>query len=204
MEKIINNFVDEKVIINKDPKNKSFSLKLKSLLNKETDDSEIKKIISLNNDKFQEAIKNQFLKQRRERIDFLGEEQNAEIEKRIFIQTLDMNWRSHLQYLEQLRQVIGLRSYGQKDPLIEYKKEAFQLFENLLEKIKFEVITILNNLNIVEKPKEENKKLNNDKTKKNIINNPNCLLLLKKNQKISRNERCNVTGKKFKQCCGAL
>ena len=47
-----------------------------------------------------------------------------------------MNWKMHIQYLEQLRQVIGLRSYGQRDPLVEYKKEAFSLFENLLVKLK--------------------------------------------------------------------
>ena len=45
-------------------------------------------------------------------------------------------WRSHLQYLEQLRQVIGLRSYGQKDPLAEFRRESFQLFEDLLSKNK--------------------------------------------------------------------
>ena len=53
-----------------------------------------------------------FDKKRKERINTLGENQNAEIEKRIFLQILDFLWRSHLQYLEQLRQVIGLRSYG--------------------------------------------------------------------------------------------
>ena len=51
--------------------------------------------------------------------------------------------------LEQLRQVIGLRSYGQKDPLSEFKKEAFNLFEGLLEKIKNDIIKFLLNLNIV-------------------------------------------------------
>ena len=55
----------------------------------------------------------------------------------------------HIQYLEQLRQVIGLRSYGQRDPLIEYKKEAFNLFENLLYKLKNQLIGILTNIKIV-------------------------------------------------------
>ena len=50
------------------------------------------------------------------------------LRKKILLQTIDLNWKSHIQYLEQLRQVIGLRSYGQRDPLIEYKKEAFDLF----------------------------------------------------------------------------
>ena len=67
---------------------------------------------------------------------------SQEIENRIFLQLIDQNWKTHIQYLEQLRQVIGLRSYGQRDPLIEYKKEAFMLFENLLNKIKNDLIKI--------------------------------------------------------------
>ena len=70
---------------------------------------------------------------------------------------MDFLWRSHLQYLEQLRQVIGLRSYGQKDPLAEFRREAFQLFENLLLKIKAETIKFLINTNIVVEDKKMNK-----------------------------------------------
>ena len=117
-----------------------------------------------------------------------------------------MNWKFHLQYLEQLRQVIGLRGYGQRDPLVEYKKEAFGLFEKLLEKIKTDTISILNNLVIIEKPNEVQQEKNKNSNIKNIniANNPDCLLFAKKNQKISRNEKCPVTSKKFKHCCGAL
>ena len=102
--------------------------------------------------------------------------------------------------MEQLRQVVGLRSYGQRDPLIEYKKEAFELFSNLLIKLKLDYITVLMNLKIVEQPAEKI----NKKKESEILNNPKCLLILKKDQKISRNERCDATGKKFKNCCGAL
>ena len=59
-------------------------------------------------------------------------------------------------YLEQLRQVIGLRSYGNRDPLIEYKKEAFSLFENLLNKLKNDLITILLNLSVQRVEKKNN------------------------------------------------
>ena len=149
-------------------------------------------------------VKNKFNQKREERIKFLGKNQAQELEKRIFLQTIDLNWKSHIQYLEQLRQVIGLRSYGQRDPLIEYKKEAFILFENLLEKLKVDLITILINLKIITQSEEKTNL--NVETKKNIdiANNPNCLLIKKKGEKISRNERCEATGKKFKQCCGAL
>ena len=86
--------------------------------------------------------------------------------------SIDFSWRSHLQYLEQLRQVIGLRQYGQKDPLSEFKKEAFLLFEGLLLKIKNDLIKFLLNLNIVinneeKKEKDEKKEIfSNDKTEK--------------------------------------
>ena len=133
-----------------------------------------------------------FEKKRKERISTLGKNQNAEIEKRIFLQILDFLWRSHLQYLEQLRQVVGLRSYGQKDPLSEFKKEAFVLFENLLEKIKIDIIKFLLNLNIVlTSEKKDKQKLSTEE--KNDT----------KKKKIQRNEKCPCgSGKKYKHCHG--
>ncbi len=207
-----NDFLDEIIIkLNEnkskyllDPKNNEFRSKLISIFGKSFDEEEITKLVSLNNENFKAAIKNKFNKKREERIKYLGKNQSTELEKRIFLQTIDLNWKSHIQYLEQLRQVIGLRSYGQRDPLIEYKKEAFLLFENLLEKLKVDLITILINLKII--TEEENRINSNLERKKtpDISNNPNCLLLKKKGKKISRNERCEATGKKFKQCCGSL
>ena len=122
------------------------------------------------------------------------------MKKKIFLQTIDFLWRSHLQYLEHLRQVVGLRGYAQKDPLQEFKKEAFKLFEDLLNKIKIDFITFLNNIEVVPHKEQTSKNLNN----KSLKNDPKCLLTIKKNEKISRNERCPATDKKFKHCCGAL
>ena len=90
-----------------------------------------------------------------------------------------------------------VKIYGQRDPLIEYKKEAFDLFENLLSKLKLDFITILFNLKVINQSDETRSEKKNDKK---IANNPKCLLIFKKNQKISRNDRCEVTGKKFKNC----
>ena len=113
------------------PKNVEFENRLKLVLGKKLEDPQFKDISFLTDEKFRESLIDKFKKIRDERISFLGKDQSKDIEKRIFLQTIDMNWKSHIQYLEQLRQVIGLRSYGQRDPLIEYKKEAFELFENL-------------------------------------------------------------------------
>ena len=125
-----------------------------------------------------------------------------ELEKRVFLQTVDFLWRSHLQYLEHLRQVIGLRGYAQKDPLEEFRKESFKLFENLLYKIKTDFITFLNNLEVIDRDKiQQNEK---SVESKKFKDDPKCLLKIKQNEKISRNEKCEATGKKYKHCCGAL
>jgi len=178
------------------------NMQLKSLFGKSFEESEINELVNLENKAFEEKIKNKFKNSREERIKILNEEQYNEIEKRIFLQLIDQNWKLHIQYLEQLRQVIGLRSYGQRDPLVEYKKEAFTLFENLLSKLKYDLITILFNLKLIEKNDDQND-VQNEKSI-NTNNNPKCLLVTNREGKISRNERCEATGKKFKHCCGAL
>ena len=175
-----------------------FLLHLKSILGKSFNEEDFKKLISLKNEDFEKSIKKKFSDVRKSRIDIIGEDQTQEIEKRIFLQLIDQNWKMHIQYLEQLRQVIGLRSYGQRDPLVEYKKEAFHLFESLLNRLKLDLTTILMNLTLVQ---SQTKNLQETKIKSD---NPKCLLALNNDRKISRNEKCEATGKKFKHCCGAL
>jgi len=171
-----------------------FSSQLKSLLGKSFEEDEVQKLINSKENDFENLLNKKFLDKREERIKIIGADQASEIEKRIFLQLIDQNWKMHIQYLEQLRQVIGLRSYGQRDPLVEYKKEAFALFENLLNKLKSDLITILFNLKIVENAQEDNfQNKRNDKLKE-----------LSK-AKIGRNEPCPCnSGKKYKHCHGAL
>ncbi|MDC3039008.1 preprotein translocase subunit SecA [Candidatus Pelagibacter sp.] len=109
------------------------------------------KLRSLSDKEITNSINSNFKKKREERSAYLGEDGSKEIEKKIFLQLIDLNWKNHIQFLEQLRQVIVLRSYGQRDPLVEYKKEAFHSFETLLNKIRQDIIMILLNLKIVEK-----------------------------------------------------
>jgi len=203
-EQFLNEIIDDliKLKIQKltNPKNNEFETKLKTLMGKSLNEDQLINFISLKDNDFKAKITEQFNINRNERSTILGDKQSKEIEKRILLQSIDLNWKSHIQYLEQLRQVIGLRSYGQRDPLVEYKKEAFDLFSNLLEKLKLDYITILMNLKVVDQPKDEI----SSRTNPEILDNPKCLLIIKKNQKISRNDRCEATGKKFKNCCGAL
>ena len=74
-----------------------------------------------------------------ERLELIGADQTRGLEKQFMLQMIDMQWREHLVHLDHLRGVIGLRGYGQRDPLNEYKTEAFTLFENLLHELRHNV-----------------------------------------------------------------
>ena len=191
LKEIIEDIIKLKIQNLSNPKSNEFNNRLKQIVGKSFDESELKGLISGKDSELKEQITQKFSESRKERIKILGEDHAKEIEKRIFLQSIDLNWKSHIQYLEQLRQVVGLRSYGQRDPLVEYKKEAFDLFSNLLDKLKLDFVTILMNLKVVTEQQEENKKSMVDQ--------------IKSGKKIGRNEPCTCgSGKKFKHCCGAL
>ena len=194
LQEITGNIIRLKTQNLSNPKSNEFVNKLKTLVGKNLSEEDFKDISSFSEKEIKNKILSIFQDARKARVDMVGNENAKDIEKRIFLQCIDLNWKSHIQYLEQLRQVIGLRSYGQRDPLIEYKKEAFTLFENLLEKLKFDYVTILFNLKIVKEPVKEIKKNNPIKIDPKYIG-----------KKMSRNEPCFCgSGKKFKRCCGSL
>jgi len=201
-EDLIQNFLNEKTIYTRENQLDTFKSKIKPIMGRSFKHEEFVNIVNLKDDEFKNIIKKKFDEFRSKRSKTLTETANSELEKRIFLQTIDFLWRSHLQYLEHLRQVVGLRGYAQKDPLQEFKREAFKLFEDLLNKIKIDFITFLNNLEIIPHEETAKKHLNTDN--KILGNNPKCLLIINKSKKISRNEKCPATGKKYKHCCGAL
>ncbi len=170
-------------------KDEKYLAQIKNLTGNALNETQLIQLASKDKLEFIKELRNLFDKKKISRIDILGEEQNKTLEKKIFLQIIDFSWRSHLQYLEQLRQVIGLRQYGQKDPLSEFKKEAFVLFEGLLSKIKIDVIKLLFNLNIVVSSNEQNV----EGQKKDDF------------KKVGRNEKCPCgSGKKFKHCHGNI
>ena len=193
-DEIKKNIIDLKIEKLSNPKSQHFENQIKTLLGKNFDEKDLENLLKKKDDDLIKLLSENFENARNERVKLLGENQSKEVEKRIFLQSIDINWKSHIQYLEQLRQVIGLRSYGQRDPLIEYKKEAFTLFENLLKKLKQDYINVLMNLKFVE---TSNKELDEKLSEKTSID--------KINKKVRRNEPCPCgSGKKFKKCCGSL
>ena len=170
-------------------KDEKYLAQIKNLIGNALNETQLIQLASREKSEFIKELSNIFEKKKMSRIDILGEEENKTLEKKIFLQIIDFSWRSHLQYLEHLRQVIGLRQYGQKDPLSEFKKEAFVLFEGLLSKIKVDVIKLLFNLNIVVSSNEEK----SEGQKKDDF------------KKVGRNEKCPCgSGKKFKHCHGNI
>ena len=192
-DEILKNLNDVRRNFRKSGDEKNFLTETKNITGNVVNDDQLLKFTSLNEADFTKNIKELYLNKKKSRVDILGEAQNSNLEKKIFLQIIDFSWRSHLQYLEQLRQVIGLRQYGQKDPLSEFKKEAFLLFESLLSKIKTDLIKFLLNLNIVVSSEGERK------DKKETI------LEKKTEKKVGRNEKCPCgSGKKFKHCHGNI
>ena len=198
---ILKDFFDE-VLINlnsvrenfqKSNNEKSFLTEIKHITGNILNDKEILEYGKLKGTEFNKKLQSLYSEKKNSRVKILGENQNNNLEKKIFLQIIDFSWRSHLQYLEQLRQVIGLRQYGQKDPLSEFKKEAFVLFEGLLLKIKNDLIKFLLNLNIVVSNEEKN-----DIAQEKLEEN-------KAEKKVGRNEKCPCgSGKKFKHCHGNI
>ena len=199
IDEILKNFFNEvlsnlkivRVNYQKTGDEKSYLNEIKNITGNVVSDKELMKFSKLDENEFNTEIKNLYKIKKDSRTKILGDLQNSSLEKKIFLQIIDYSWRAHLQYLEQLRQVIGLRQYGQKDPLSEFKKEAFVLFESLLTKIKNDLIKFLLNLNIV---------VSNEEEKKDV---KETTLEDKSQKKVGRNEKCPCgSGKKFKHCHG--
>lgn len=126
----------------------------------------------------------------------LGEENLREMERLVLLKVVDAKWMDHLDAMDQLRQGIYLRAYGQRDPLTEYKFEAYDMFNQMIEEIQQETVRYIYRVNIVERPEERT----------DVVENKYAEEQLKtpvKSEKIGRNEPCPCgSGKKYKKCCG--
>ena len=164
----------------------------------------------------------------------IGSENFRTVEKSFLLQIIDHSWKDHLLFLDYLKQGISLRAYGQKDPLNEYKREAFALFENMLLNIKRNISKVLSNIQFEPQNEESQEDVYKDQKlekeavpeeefsgaldikaklaakqfpeeiKKQEAKDKNCLLNFYPKNKIPRNTRCQSTGLKYKNCCGKV
>jgi preprotein translocase subunit SecA len=131
-----------------------------------------------------------------------------ELENLVMLKVVDNHWMEHLDAMDMLREGVGLRAYGQKDPLVEYKFEAFDMFEAMIEAIEDDVVKYMYRVNVVSQPMMtmddplENATMNNptvDTTDGEAVKEP----VVNKGPEIGRNDPCPCgSGKKYKNCCG--
>ncbi len=130
------------------------------------------------------------------------------LEKIVMLNVIDNMWRGHLLEMDYLKEGIGLRAIGQRDPLVEYKREAFNLFKELIEEIKFDTVRLLYNARIVARDEQETTapehRVSNVVTSGPVEAGTRSLKTkTAAAKKIGRNDPCPCgSGKKYKKCCG--
>jgi len=137
----------------------------------------------------------------------IGEQEIKELERVVMLKVVDEKWMNHIDNMDELKDGIGLRAYGQKDPVVQYRIEGSDMFEQMVEDIKTDVVKILLNIHkagevrrketikITEASLENVNNLDNDTVRKETVKN--------EEPKVGRNDPCPCgSGKKYKQCCG--
>ncbi|NOZ77715.1 MAG: preprotein translocase subunit SecA [Acidobacteria bacterium] len=156
------------------------------------------------------------------RVKAFGEEDFSRLEKFIMLDTVDRQWKDHLLALDHLREGIGLRAYGQRDPLVEYKRESYDLFESMWERIEDQVVTFLFHAEPVEDLSFKRRRgrtmlshpdaaglaashAQQEQAANTPVGGPARPVTVRRSQpKVGRNDPCPCgSGKKYKHCCGA-
>ena len=122
-----------------------------------------------------------------------------EIERVILLKVIDRKWMDHIDDMEQLRQGVGLQAYGQRDPLVEYKMNGYEMFDAMTENIKEDTVRLLLHVKVEQKvEREEVAKVTGTNKDDSLQKGP-----VKKEVKVYPNDPCPCgSGKKYKQCCG--
>ncbi|MGB9822097.1 preprotein translocase subunit SecA [Thermodesulfovibrio sp.] len=129
----------------------------------------------------------------------VGTQLMRDVEKMIFLHVIDTKWKDHLLAIDHIKEGIGLRGYAQKDPLVEYKKEAFELFEEMSRNIISDILTRLFKIQVREESQVKVQKT--QKIQRSVGDGAN--RPVEKPKKIGRNDPCPCgSGKKYKKCCG--
>lgn len=170
-------------------------------------------------EKLRDRIQDVVLKAYQLKEEIVGAETLRQFEKSVMLQSLDTHWKEHLAAMDHLRQGINLRGYAQKNPKQEYKREAFELFSNMLDQLKLDVVGILSRVQIrapedVEAVEEQRRKADNvqmeyqhaeaEHVGGDVPERP-AGPVFREEEKVGRNDPCPCgSGKKYKQCHGKL
>ncbi|MCM1441452.1 MAG: SEC-C metal-binding domain-containing protein, partial [Roseburia sp.] len=131
--------------------------------------------------------------------EFPEEEQIREIERVVLLKATDSRWMNHIDDMDQLRQGIGLQAFGQRDPVIEYRMQGYDMFNEMTESIREETVRMLMHVRIEEKVEREQVAKVTGTNRDDSANAP----VIRKSEKIGRNDPCPCgSGKKYKHCCG--
>ena len=131
--------------------------------------------------------------------EFPEEETIREIERVILLKVIDSRWMEHIDDMDQLREGIGLQAYGQRDPVVEYKFQGFDMFNEMTESIQEETVAALMHVRIEQKVEREQVAKETGTNKDESVNST----YRRKEEKVSRNDPCPCgSGKKYKHCCG--
>ncbi len=146
-----------------------------------------------------------------DKIKLLGEEEFYRIAKILLLQSIDMFWVDHLEIMDYTRSSVNLRAYGQRDPLVEYKKEGLRLFREMNEAVNDQILKILPNIGAGAYARQEQELKDTQKhmvlagggTEDKESNKENVVVIGQKQSKIGRNDLCPCgSDKKYKKCCG--
>lgn len=160
-------------------------------------------------DTIEEKLVNLLKEKYEDKMSMPAPEQRSEIERILYLQVLDKAYREHLYSMDTLKTGIGLRGYNQKDPLVEYKKESYNMFIELIASIKYEIIRILFSVQLRDEDEARREQEALERLKKEMeatvedisLNTNDVKQVIEK--KVARNSPCPCgSGKKYKQCCG--
>ena len=188
-------------------------------------DLEVAKWLEEDKSLYEETLRDRILESvetlYKEKEEQYGSEMIRHLEKVIMLQTLDTQWKEHLAGMDQLRQGIGLRGYAQKNPKQEYKREAFEMFTAMLDRVKAEVVTILSKVQVREESEiDELERRQQEALQQQELEMQHAQVasataepeveeseqtFVRQQPKVGRNEPCPCgSGKKYKQCHGKL
>ncbi|HEC31569.1 MAG TPA: preprotein translocase subunit SecA, partial [Deltaproteobacteria bacterium] len=149
-----------------------------------------------------EVVKNRYEEREKE----MGEDLMRDLERFLTLQTVDMHWKDHLLAMDYLKEGIGLRGYGQVDPLVEYKREGHAMFQAMIDKIKEDIIRGLFFIRVEREQDQEKLKREQEQQPMYFSHGDStapATKTVRKGKKIGRNDPCPCgSGKKYKKCCG--